>query len=72
MTVDDQTLLYRDATHAPWREILRQRWSGRRDRALVLRDAHGDHVLLGAGRRSRDTVDPGTFRETAPPRLWGR
>ncbi|MEV0260251.1 hypothetical protein AB0I49_02745 [Streptomyces sp. NPDC050617] len=46
------------AVHAPWREILRQRWSGRLDRALVLRDKGGAHHVLG--RRNRHGARTGS------------
>ncbi|WP_329576396.1 hypothetical protein OG500_03435 [Kitasatospora sp. NBC_01250] len=51
MTAENDQPVYTRAAHAPWREILRQRWSGRRDRALVLRDRDGVHQLLGKRRR---------------------
>ncbi|GLV74391.1 hypothetical protein ACH4VS_18075 [Streptomyces hygroscopicus] len=47
MTTEDNHPVYTLAPHAPWREILRQRLSGRRDRALVLRDRAGAHHVLG-------------------------
>ncbi|WP_399087822.1 hypothetical protein ACGH2B_11935 [Streptomyces sp. BBFR2] len=65
--------VYTQAPHAPWREILRHRWSGRRDRALVLCDREGGyHVLSAARRRWRPrglTALPavGVLRESAPP-----
>ncbi|NJP66572.1 hypothetical protein [Streptomyces spiramenti] len=53
MSTDFETggQLYSIAARAPWRERLAQRWSGRRDRALVLRDRDGEYHL--AGRRNR-------------------
>ncbi|MFD5437254.1 hypothetical protein ACFWJ4_34525 [Kitasatospora sp. NPDC127067] len=50
MTLDTDPPVYTQATRAPWREILRHRWSGRRDRALVLGDRHGVYHQLGKGR----------------------
>lgn len=50
-TENNQPLCIR-ATHAPWREILRQRWSGRRNRALVLLSPDGVHHVLGFTERS--------------------
>jgi hypothetical protein len=50
MTTEDNRPVYTLAPHAPWREILRQRLSGRRDRALVLRDREGAHHVLGTRR----------------------
>ncbi|MFF4925088.1 hypothetical protein ACFY4B_31285 [Kitasatospora sp. NPDC001261] len=50
MTVDTDPPVYTQATRAPWREILRHRWSGRRDCALVLGDRHGLYQQLGKGR----------------------
>ncbi|MER7755312.1 hypothetical protein [Kitasatospora sp. NPDC097643] len=47
MTAETDQPVYLRAAHAPWREILRHRWSGRRDRALVLRDRDGLYHLLG-------------------------
>ncbi|MFJ8622089.1 hypothetical protein ACIRD3_04510 [Kitasatospora sp. NPDC093550] len=52
MTNETDSPVYTQATRAPWREILRHRWSGRRDRVLVLRDRDGHHHQLGARRRS--------------------
>lgn len=51
MHTDSDPPVYSPASHAPWREILRQRWSGRRDRALVLRDRVGYYHLAGARHR---------------------
>ncbi|MEV6616590.1 hypothetical protein AB0N31_22585 [Streptomyces sp. NPDC051051] len=48
MTTESNTPVYTRASHAPWREILWQRWSGRLDRALVLRDLGGGYHLAGA------------------------
>ncbi|MFD4659735.1 hypothetical protein ACFWP2_29380 [Kitasatospora sp. NPDC058444] len=50
MTLDADPPVYTQATRAPWREILRHRWSGRRDRALVLVDRAGMHHQLGERR----------------------
>ncbi|MFE4517707.1 hypothetical protein ACFRMQ_26310 [Kitasatospora sp. NPDC056783] len=50
MTLDTDPPVYTPATRAPWREILAHRWSGRRDRALVLGDRHGLYHQLGKGR----------------------
>ncbi|MFJ7152388.1 hypothetical protein ACIQVT_30055 [Streptomyces sp. NPDC100445] len=47
MTIGTNEPLCARAPHAPWREILRQRWSGRRDRALVLVTVDGAHHVLG-------------------------
>ncbi|MEV7774302.1 hypothetical protein [Kitasatospora sp. NPDC086791] len=52
--------VYTQATRAPWREILRHRWSGRRDRALVVRDRAGLHHLLGERRPRPTEPGPGT------------
>lgn len=57
MTYETDDRVYVRAGHAPWREILRQRWTGRLDRALVLRDRHGEYRLLGRGRRDA-VADP--------------
>ncbi|MFD7499862.1 hypothetical protein [Streptomyces sp. NPDC059850] len=50
MTSENSSPLYTLAPQAPWREILRQRWSGRRDRALVLRDRYGAYQVLASKR----------------------
>lgn len=50
MTTESNKPVYTHASHAPWREILWQRWSGRLDRALVLRDLGGVYHLVGARR----------------------
>lgn len=55
------------AAHAPWREILRQRWSGRRDRTLVLVAADGAHHVLGSGERGGTAV-----HDDPPPSLFAR
>ncbi|MFG2917526.1 hypothetical protein ACGF0D_32110 [Kitasatospora sp. NPDC048298] len=49
MTVEHDPPVYTQATRAPWREVLWHRWSGRRDRALVLGDRHGVYHQLGKG-----------------------
>ncbi|MCP9974030.1 hypothetical protein [Streptomyces somaliensis] len=54
------------APRAPWREILRQRWSGRRDRALVLVASDGAHHVLGCGGHGA-----GTAGEASTPSLFG-
>ncbi|MFE4358550.1 hypothetical protein [Kitasatospora sp. NPDC056800] len=54
MTVEADLPIYTQATRAPWREILRYRWSGRRDRALVLVDRAGMHHQLMASRPRAD------------------
>ncbi|MET7639521.1 hypothetical protein [Streptomyces sp. NPDC005438] len=72
--------LYRLAPHSPWRELVRHRWSGRRDRALVLRDQMGTHYLCGAGRSEPrdlkalpDTDGYGGLERPDPkPRLFHR
>ncbi|WP_327155659.1 hypothetical protein [Streptomyces tubercidicus] len=51
MTTDTSPPVYTLAAHAPWREILRHRWSGRLDRALVLRDHSGAYRVLGSRNR---------------------
>ncbi|MGW3071578.1 hypothetical protein [Kitasatospora sp. NPDC001132] len=50
MTLDTDPPVYTQATRAPWREVLWHRWSGRRDRALVVGDRHGLYQQLGKGR----------------------
>ncbi|GLF92932.1 hypothetical protein [Streptomyces yaizuensis] len=52
MTLADTEALPLCATapRAPWWEIIKQRWSGRADRALVLRDRSGALHLHGADR----------------------
>ncbi|MCZ1006664.1 hypothetical protein [Streptomyces lydicus] len=52
MNTDTDKPVYALAPQAPWREILRQRWSGRLDRALVLRDRGGVYHVVGARYRS--------------------
>ncbi|MEU3711845.1 hypothetical protein [Streptomyces catenulae] len=64
--------VYTQAPHAPWREILRHRWSGRRDRALVLCDREGGyHVLTARRGRARGaegaSEGPCVVQESAPP-----
>ncbi|MET9292276.1 hypothetical protein [Streptomyces sp. NPDC003077] len=56
MTTGTPPPVYVSAPHAPWREILKQHWSGRRDRALVLRDRSGGYHVLGT--RRRHSTDP--------------
>lgn len=63
MTVDTDPPVYTQATRAPWREILSHRWSGRRDRALVLVDRQGLYHQLGKG--SPGPVGPGMADGTA-------
>lgn len=66
MTLDTDPPVYTQATRAPWREILRHRWSGRRDRALVLLDQTGMYHQLGERRpRAADVGEEGG----AVPRL---
>ncbi|GGR66016.1 hypothetical protein GCM10010269_00730 [Streptomyces humidus] len=67
MTTERNRPVCTRATHAPWREILRQRWSGRRDRALVLVAANGVHHVLGPGERG-----VGTTGDAAAASLFGR
>ena len=50
MTTENSPLTYSLARRSPRREILRHRWSGRRDRALVLRDLEGLYHLLWSRR----------------------
>lgn len=52
MTTDSNQPVYAPAAHAPWREILRHRWSGRLDRALVLREHSGAYRVLGSRKRA--------------------
>ncbi|MEU1283446.1 hypothetical protein [Kitasatospora sp. NPDC005856] len=60
MTLDSDPPVYTQATRAPWREILRHRWSGRRDSALVLVDRAGMHHQLGPSRpRPADVGEDG-------------
>ncbi|WP_224281079.1 hypothetical protein [Streptomyces sp. LS1784] len=60
MTVENDPPVYTQATRAPWREILWHRWSGRRDRALVLRDRAGMYHRLGESRtRPADVGEQG-------------
>ncbi|MBR7677893.1 hypothetical protein KDA82_33895, partial [Streptomyces daliensis] len=57
MNADSPVPVYSEAAHAPWREILRHRFSGRRDRALVLRDTSGALHVLAARRGDRTGAD---------------
>ncbi|MFF3328706.1 hypothetical protein ACFYWX_03940 [Streptomyces sp. NPDC002888] len=66
MTTERNPNVCTRAPHAPWREILRQRWSGRRDRALVLVAANGVHHVLGSGERGA-----GTAGDAPAPTLFG-
>ncbi|MBH5335813.1 hypothetical protein IHE55_13830 [Streptomyces pactum] len=77
MIDDSDKPLFTRATHAPWREILRRRWSGRLDRSLVLRDRDGLHHVVGAVRGSTP-APPGAPPAAEPKRagagrtrLWG-
>ncbi|MER5354328.1 hypothetical protein ABT093_28865 [Kitasatospora sp. NPDC002551] len=69
MTADLDPPVYTRAARAPWREILGHRWSGRRDRALVLRDRDGLYHLAGPLRRRLlpDEDGPAAVRSG----LWG-
>ncbi|MGW3679386.1 hypothetical protein [Streptomyces prasinus] len=67
MTTETSHPVCTRAAHAPWREILRQRWSGRRDRALVLVSADGAHHVLGPGGHPAATAGG-----APPPSLFGR
>lgn len=61
MTDDTLALLFKHAQHAPWREILRYRWSVQHESALVLRDVEDVyHVLWGGRHRQDGTSDAGT------------
>ncbi|MGI5472017.1 hypothetical protein [Streptomyces sp. CA-132043] len=51
MTRETAPAVYTTAPHSPWREILKHRWSGRRDRALVLETRDGAYRVMGARRR---------------------
>ncbi|MCQ9133088.1 hypothetical protein [Streptomyces hilarionis] len=66
MTTERSSVCAR-APHSPWREILRQRWSGRRDRTLVLVAANGVHHVLGSGERDGTIV-----RDEPAPSLFAR
>ncbi|GAA2719410.1 MULTISPECIES: hypothetical protein [Streptomyces] len=70
MTTDNNPPICSPATHAPWLEILRQRCSGRLDRALVLRDQAGAHYLLGPRKLRRTEADEAA--RPAIPRLLDR
>ncbi|WP_078600050.1 hypothetical protein [Streptomyces violens] len=56
MTREAAPAVYTTAPHSPWREILKHRWSGRRDRALVLETRGGAYRVLGS-RRRQDRVE---------------
>ncbi|WP_230396669.1 hypothetical protein [Streptomyces blattellae] len=60
MTTESNEPAYTRASHAPWREILWQRWSGRLDRALVLRDLGGGYHLV----RARHATSHGAALDT--------
>jgi len=73
--------VYAGATHAPWREILRQRWSGRLDRVLVLKTRDGDYCALPSRHRrssrrgsSEMPYEPGSVASEAAtaPKALGR
>ncbi|WP_416967826.1 hypothetical protein [Streptomyces sp. 4F14] len=51
------TPVYTVAPRSPRRELLAQRWSGRRDRALVLRTPDDRYRVLGAPRKQLTPVD---------------
>ncbi|MFI8454728.1 hypothetical protein [Kitasatospora sp. NPDC085464] len=65
MTTDTDRPVYTQATRAPWQEILWHRWSGRRDRALVLRDRSGTLVLRRGMRRHTLYLEEFTHRLAA-------
>lgn len=67
MTIERNQPVCTWATHAPWQEILRRRWSGRRYRALVVVAANGVHHVVGSGEHSVGTADDGP-----PPSLFAR
>ncbi|MFE1177394.1 hypothetical protein [Streptomyces sp. NPDC058773] len=76
MTTDSNQPVYTLAAQAPWREILRHRWSGRLDRALVLRDRIGGYHVLGSRKRYAapygETAAPeAVAHASAAPRLFG-
>ncbi len=54
MTDETMPLLFTHAPRAPWREILRYRWSAQHDSALVLRDVEGAYHVLWAGAQHRE------------------
>ncbi|MEU3312586.1 hypothetical protein ABZ743_07980 [Streptomyces sp. NPDC006662] len=58
MSDDPSERLYSRAARAPWREILRHRWSATRDHSLVLRDDSGKYFVLG---RRGDPEDTGGY-----------
>ncbi|AXG79113.1 hypothetical protein [Streptomyces paludis] len=76
MTSETPEPVYSRATQAPWREIVRQRWSGRLDRALVLHAQDGAYSELRSrnrrGSRSETYADTysdahtDTYTETYP------
>ncbi|MFF7592387.1 hypothetical protein ACFZCK_33415 [Kitasatospora purpeofusca] len=69
MTADLDPPAYVRAAHAPWREILGHRWSGRRDRALVLCDRDG-HLRRAGRTRHRFGAENDTPVEGRAG-LWG-
>ncbi|WP_435602488.1 hypothetical protein [Streptomyces sp. bgisy130] len=72
MTTDSNQPVYAPAAQAPWREILRHRWSGRLDRALVLREHSGAYQVLGSRTRSPlGTADEVAAQASSAPRLLG-
>ncbi|KPC61166.1 hypothetical protein [Streptomyces chattanoogensis] len=70
MTAEQAQPLYTPATHAPWREILRHRWSGRHDRALVLSSPDGEHEVLWPRRRGRRGRSPYDTAEDEAVAMW--
>ncbi|QNP69450.1 hypothetical protein IAG44_08355 [Streptomyces roseirectus] len=67
------TPVYTVAPRSPWRELLGQRWSGRRDRALVLRTPDHRYRVLGAPHRKSTPVDElSRITEEPAPSLLGR
>ncbi|MBA0052659.1 hypothetical protein E0L36_17740 [Streptomyces sp. AJS327] len=75
MTDENPPPLFTPAPRAPWREVLRHRWSAPSDSALVLRDVDGQFHLLWAGAQRHDggsasATPPGTVEAAAgPPRV---
>jgi hypothetical protein len=71
MSESTERLYFRTA-RPPWREILSHRWSTATDWSLVLRDAAGDHYVLG---RRGDPEDSGAHvpapDEAAAPPVGG-
>lgn len=61
MNTDSDKPVYARAPRAPWREILRQRWSGRLDRALVLQDQGGAYHLGKRRHRHAPTYETAPF-----------